>query len=607
MYIFENFFCFNHTSIYSYLYLLLYLAYYKMPFIFFSIFERAGIPSCANDWLLKTVARDSWNFDGYITSDCDADYDVFGSHHYTKTPEETVAAVLHAGTDVDCTSFVGQYAMSALNQKLISEKDIDARLKMLWRVRLRLSHFDPLGVLNSIPPSVVCSDEAIELARDGSRQGSTLLKNVNHILPLNNQQLKSIAVIGPNSNMSESIAHYYGGNTCNNIYYNMVNAIETYMPGSKTVTSLGVPTVKSNDLSKINASAKQAANADQTILVLGTDLTDAEEGTDATSITFSNGQLALIEAVAAACVAANKPPVIIVTLTAVPLDISSILNDDRVGAVLHVGQPSVQTLGIGDIIFGAASPAGRTVQTIYPSTYINEISIFDFNMRPGPSVWARPDCTFMNDTKCPRGTNPGRTHRFYTGKAVVPFGFGLSYTTFTYQMSSVVSMKDQQNDVQFFSLNPLRELLKTKSKTKTNSSSSSTEGSKKEKVEDNNPVFYSLKDIESTTLLSNVPKYEITVTNTGSVDSDDVVLGFISQPGAGTNGIPLQSLFGFERIFLKAGESKSVYLYPSIMEFAKTKLDGSKIELIGEYKIWFGVKETFELGGGYVDSVIRAE
>lgn len=46
---------------------------------------------------------------------------------------------------------------------------------------------------------------------------------------------------------------------------------------------------------------------------------------------------------------------IIVTLTAVPLDISSILNDDRVGAVLHVGQPSVQTLGIGDIIFGAAS------------------------------------------------------------------------------------------------------------------------------------------------------------------------------------------------------------------------------------------------------------
>ena len=49
---------------------------------------------------------------GYITSDCDADSDVYNSHHYTRTPEEAVAAVLHAGTDVDCTSFVGQHAQA---------------------------------------------------------------------------------------------------------------------------------------------------------------------------------------------------------------------------------------------------------------------------------------------------------------------------------------------------------------------------------------------------------------------------------------------------------------------------------------------------------------
>ena len=49
---------------------------------------------------------------GYITSDCDADSDVYNSHHYTRTPEEAVAAVLHAGTDIDCTSFVGQHAQA---------------------------------------------------------------------------------------------------------------------------------------------------------------------------------------------------------------------------------------------------------------------------------------------------------------------------------------------------------------------------------------------------------------------------------------------------------------------------------------------------------------
>jgi len=55
-----------------------------------------GVPSCANDWLLNQVARKDWGFDGYITSDCDADSDVFNQHHYYKTAEETVAGVLKA-------------------------------------------------------------------------------------------------------------------------------------------------------------------------------------------------------------------------------------------------------------------------------------------------------------------------------------------------------------------------------------------------------------------------------------------------------------------------------------------------------------------------------
>ena len=103
-----------------------------------------GVPSCANDWLLNTVAREAWGFDGappqldtprtcarrstrtchcrrchytgYITSDCDADSDVYNSHHYTRTPEEAVAAVLHAGTDVDCTSFVGEHAQASAGE-----------------------------------------------------------------------------------------------------------------------------------------------------------------------------------------------------------------------------------------------------------------------------------------------------------------------------------------------------------------------------------------------------------------------------------------------------------------------------------------------------------
>ena len=96
------------------------------------------------------------------------------------------------------------------------------------------------------------------------------------------------------------------------------------------------------------------------------------------------------------------------------------------------------------------------------------------------------------------------------------------------------------------------------------------------------------------------------ISNTGTVDSDEVVLGFIAPPGAGTNGVPLQSLFGFERVFVKAGASVDVYLYPSLMEFAQTNKNGSKSVLVGNYTIWFGVKDTQVLGGGYVETVVRA-
>jgi len=524
-----------------------------------------GVPSCANDWLLTTLARDEWGFDGYITSDCDADNDVVNSHHYhNDTPEEGVRDVLRAGTDVDCTSFVGKHGMSAYTKGLITEEDINTRLSFLFRVRMRLDHFDPIGPLQSIPASDICSDYAIDLAQDGAAQGSSLLKNTNKALPLMPATVGTVAVIGPNANLSQSDAGYYGPHdVCNGKFWNMVDAVGQH--AKKVTTALGVPSPLSPDTSGIAAAVALAAAADTVVLVVGSDLNWAREGHDATNISFTDPQTQLMMQVAEAA----KKPVIVVTLTAVPLDISSIMSNPKVGAILHAGQPSVNCLGVGDVLFGAKAPAGRTVQTIYPASYQDQISIFDFNMRPGPSPFARPDCmNKANPSACPKGVNPGRTHRFYTGTPVVPFGFGLSYTNFKYSATSSV-----QDTV---SLAPLKDLLDT----------TSAKGH----------LFPKLANAQ---LGKSFVEYAVNVTNTGSVDSDDVVLGFVTPPNAGSDGIPLQSLFGFERAHVKAGETVTVYLYPSLTDFAIIDKDGRHQAHEGEYTFSFGVKETFEHGQGF--------
>ena len=211
------------------------------------------------------------------------------------------------------------------------------------------------------------------------------------------------------------------------------------------------------------------------------------------------------------------------------------------------------------------------VQTVYKKEYQDQISIFDFNMRPGPSPFARPDCTKDDYDECAKGTNPGRTYRFFVDEPVVPFGFGLSYSKFEYE---VVSGPES------VSLEAVREAL--------------------EGVEGD---FMAL-EVGSKSASDG---YTVKVTNSGDIDADDVVLGFVHPPGAGKNGVPLKSLFGFERVFVKSGESVEVTLYPGITDFTAVSEDGQRSALRGVYGFSFGVEETVKGGGGFVSHKVVAE
>jgi len=247
-----------------------------------------GVPSCANDWLLGDLLRDSWGFDGYVTSDCDADSDVFNSHHYTKTASEAVAKILRAGTDVDCGGFMGDHAAAALADGNITVDDIDTVLKRLFRVRIRLGYFETrAGPLDKIGNDVVCNDYSRELARDGVRQSTVLVKNLGGALPLKSQSFKSPVVIGPNLDVTNMV-EYYGGRPCDLKYNTPLDAIQQFLPNATSVK--GLPNVGSDDLSGIPAAVKAAAAADVIFLSIGSNLDLESEGHDRVVIDFSIGQ-----------------------------------------------------------------------------------------------------------------------------------------------------------------------------------------------------------------------------------------------------------------------------------------------------------------------------
>ncbi len=133
---------------------------------------------------------------------------------------------------------------------------------------------------------------------------------------------------------------------------------------------------------------------------------------------------------------------------------------------------------------------------------------------------------------------------------MVPFGFGLSYTTFAYAWSAApkdgLVLPDYSSSALFPSLSQLSRAL---------------------------------------------VEYRVTVTNTGKHDADDVVLGFIVPPGAGRDGQPLKFVFGFERVHVPRGQSVTVFLYPQLKDFLAVGEDGVRRLLRGRYEVQIGIPQ----------------
>ena len=384
-----------------------------------------GIPSSASSFLLDNLLRKQWGFEGYVVSDCDAICDIWGrqQHHFLNTPEEAAAAAVKAGCNLCCG---GDYnaLVRAVQQGLVTEKEIDAALYYTLWTRFRLGMFDPVEKVPYSKYTIKDNDkpEHGQIALEIARQSLVLLKN-DGILPLDRSKLKRIAVIGPNGNSTSMLHGNYHGSASHPI--SILNGIKqlagtnievTFAQGSPITTKPGTAAWSSQDntttrpLPELYAEAfSNATNADMIIYVGGITPAQEGEGFDRDSIELPEVQEKLVQAL----YATGKPMVMVnCSGSAVALW----WEDEHLPAILQAWYPG-QAGGraVAEVLFGDVNPSGHLPVTFYRAT-ADMPSFTDYSM-----------------------TN--RTYRYFTGKPLYAFGHGLSYTKFNYQDGKLDDMK----------------------------------------------------------------------------------------------------------------------------------------------------------------------
>ncbi|KAJ5948366.1 hypothetical protein N7466_001381 [Penicillium verhagenii] len=368
-----------------------------------------GVPSSANSFFLQTILRDSWGFvdDGYVSSDCDAVYNVWNPHEYAHNITAASADSMRAGTDIDCGTSYQYYLNESFVQGEISRSEIERGVIRLYSNLVRLGYFDGnSSMYRDLRWSDVSTTDSWNISYEAAVEGIVLLKN-DETLPLS-KNIKSIALIGPWANATTQLqGNYYGKAPY------LISPLDAFKASDLTVNYALGTNITSQSTEDFAAAISAAKKSDAIIFAGGIDNTIEAEGLDRENITWPGNQLELIKELSGV-----GKPLIVLQMGGGQVDSSSLKENKGVNSLIWGGYPG-QSGGqaLLDIIKGTRAPAGRLTTTQYPAEYALQFSAVDMNLRPS-------------------GDNPGQTYMWYTGKPVYEFGHGLFYTTFKTSLAS---------------------------------------------------------------------------------------------------------------------------------------------------------------------------
>ncbi|HKT01096.1 MAG TPA: glycoside hydrolase family 3 C-terminal domain-containing protein [Rugosimonospora sp.] len=425
--------------------------------------EVNGVPAAASVYLMDTLARQTFGFRGFFTSDCDAVYEIQAGHHWqppgAPAPLDQIgrtAFANSAGEDLNCqrgfhdTFNYGNTIPAAVAAGTVTqtgtytENDVDVSLVRLFATRIRLGEFDAQTAVpwvarararvaagtwtNSDANAAVTETPArLALARRAGDESIVLLNNARGLLPLRVPAAGPyrLAVVGYYANPATMFLGGYSSQQGTagtakevNGYQGIKAAVQAIDPQAVVDFLPGVtPALDAVDQPSVDA----AAGYDAVVVYAGTDATTAREDHDRTTLALPGAQEDMIKAIAA-----RNPHTVVYLETTGQVDVGGF--QSGAGALLwssYNGQRKGEALA--DVLLGRYNPSGRL-----PFTWYRDES----QLPPIDDYGIRPD-----------GSNPGRTYMYFTGTPSYPFGYGLSYSTVRYADLSLSSRHLDANGV----------------------------------------------------------------------------------------------------------------------------------------------------------------
>jgi len=454
-----------------------------------------GVPCTSNKFLIDSLLRKRWGFNGFVYSDL-ASIDGIAGAHVAANLEDAAIQAVEAGTDMDLGANAYRQLVKAVQTGKVKESAINRAVSNVLRLKFRMGLFEQPYVSPEEASRLVNCEDHRMLARKIAREGTVLLKN-NGILPLG--KVKRIAVIGPNADVMYNYLGDYTAPQERSKVVTLLDALRNRMPDVRIDYVKGCA-IRDTTQSNIKEAVETARKADLVILAVGGSsardfktkyintgaatvdsensgiLSDMEcgEGFDRATLDLLGDQEKLIRAIAA-----TEKPLVTVYIAGRPLNMN--LASEVSDALLTAWYPGEQGgNGIVDVLTGEYNPSGRLPMSV--PRHVGQIPV---HYSQG---------TLRDYMDCP-------------GKPLYTFGYGLSYTTFAYSN------------------------LKLSATAKATSQPAG-----------DNEVMQTIT---------------CTVTNTGDRDGDEVVQLYLNDEVSSV-AVPPIRLKGFQKIFLKKGESREV-------------------------------------------------